>query len=166
MDWRLSKRYPTPEDKKEATSRGRRGELRDTSNPIPHGWEAHRLESSCITETHLQEWEFWAPSQVPTPGDLALEERDPEHLALKASEAYVQEFHGTGENGDPILERHTQAFMFTGSQGTAEAPQESGSDLTAFLGGSPGKIGGWLQLMWGEGHWRQSLGNIHQCVFL
>ena len=26
MDWKLSKRYPTPEDKEEATSRGRRGD--------------------------------------------------------------------------------------------------------------------------------------------
>ena len=60
---------------------------------------------------------------------------------MRASGACVQELHGTGGNGDSILERHTQGFMCTGSQGKAETPQESGSDLTAVLGGSPGKTG-------------------------
>ena len=58
---------------------------------------------------------------------------------MKASEAYVQELHGTGESGDPILERHTQAFMCTGSQRKAEIPKEYGFNLTVVLGGSPGK---------------------------
>ena len=50
-------------------------------------------------------------------------EKEPlEHLALKASGAIVQELHGTGGNGDPILERGTQTFMCTGSQGKAKAP--------------------------------------------
>ena len=31
-------------------------------------------------------------------------------MALKASGAFVQELHETGRNGDPILERGTQAF--------------------------------------------------------
>ena len=70
-------------------------------------------------------------------------EKEPlEHLALKASGACVQELHRTGGNRDPILKRHTQTFMCTGSQGKAVAPQESGSDLTAGLGGSPGKTEG------------------------
>ena len=69
-------------------------------------------------------------------------EKEPlEHLALKASGACVQELHGTGGNRDPTLERCTQGFMCTGSQGKAKAPQESGSDLTAVLAGSPGKTG-------------------------
>ena len=38
----------------------------------------------------------------------------PENLALKASGAYVQELHGTRGNGDPILERCTQAFQGKG----------------------------------------------------
>ena len=61
---------------------------------------------------------------------------------MKASEASVQELHGTGGNGDNILERHTQAFMCTGSQGKAETPKESGLELIAVLGGSHGKTGG------------------------
>ena len=64
-----------------------------------------------------------------------------EHLALKTSRVYVQEIHGTGENRDSILERHTQVLMCTGSQGKAEALWEFGSDLTAVLGRS-GKTGG------------------------
>ena len=48
--------------------------------------------------------------------------KPPEHLALKASRACAQELHGTRGNGDPILERNTQAFMYSGSQGKAESP--------------------------------------------
>ena len=39
------------------------------------------------------------------------EKEPPEHLALKDSGVCAQELHGTGENGDPILEWCTQAFM-------------------------------------------------------
>ena len=69
-------------------------------------------------------------------------EKEPlEHLALKASGAWAQELHRTGRNGDPILERLTQVFICTGSQGKAKSPWESGSNLTAVLGGHPGKTG-------------------------
>ena len=64
-----------------------------------------------------------------------------EHLALKASGACAQGLHGTGVNGGPILKRHTQTFTCTESQGKAKSPRESGSNLTAVLGGHPGKIG-------------------------
>ena len=74
-------------------------------------------------------------------GDLAHGERAPEHLALKASGACGQELHRTGGNGDPILKRCTQMFTCTGSQGKAKSPWESGSKLTAVLGGHPGKTG-------------------------
>ena len=67
-------------------------------------------------------------------------EKEPlEHLALKSSGACVQELHGTGGNGDPILKRHTQTFTCTESQGKAKSPRESGSNFTAVLGGHPGK---------------------------
>ena len=67
-------------------------------------------------------------------------EKEPlEYLALMASEACVQELHRTGGNGDPILKRRTQTF--TGSQGRARSPQEPRSNLTAVLGGHPGKTG-------------------------
>ena len=46
-----------------------------------------------------------------------------------------------GENGVPILKRCTQTFTCTGSQGKAKSPWESGSNLTAVLGGHPGKTG-------------------------
>ena len=69
-------------------------------------------------------------------------EKEPlEHLALKASGACAQELHGTGGNGDPILKRRTQTFTCTGSQGRARSPQEPRSNLTAVLGGHPGKTG-------------------------
>ena len=45
-----------------------------------------------------------------------------EHLALKATEDCVQELHGTGGNGDPILKRDTQTFTCTGSQGKSKSP--------------------------------------------
>ena len=74
-------------------------------------------------------------------GDLAGGQRALEHLALKASGACAQELHGTGGNGDSILKRCTQTFMCTESQGKAKSPWESGSNLTAVLGGHPGKTG-------------------------
>ena len=74
-------------------------------------------------------------------GDLAQGERASEHLALKASGACVQELHRTGGNGDPILKRSTQTFTCTESQCKAKSPRESGSNLTAVLGGHPGKTG-------------------------
>ena len=61
---------------------------------------------------------------------------------LKGQWACAQKLHRTGGVGDPILERHTQAYMCTGSLSKAETPQESESDLTAVLRGFPGKTGG------------------------
>ena len=75
------------------------------------------------------------------PGDLALGERAPEHLALKASGTCAQELLGTGGNGDPILKRRTWTFTCPGSQGRARSPWKSGSNLTTVLGGHPGKTG-------------------------
>ena len=89
-------------------------------------------------------------------------EKEPlEHLALKASGAYVQELHRTGGNRDLILERCTQAFMCTASQGKAETTQKSGSDLTAVLGVSPGKTGGGCGSMWGKDIGSKTVRNIH-----
>ena len=62
-------------------------------------------------------------------------------MTLKASGACAQGLHRTGENGDHILERHTQPFVCAGSQGKAETPWKSGLDLTAILRGTPGKTG-------------------------
>ena len=60
---------------------------------------------------------------------------------MKASGACAQERHRTGGNRDPILKRCTQTFMCTEFQGKAKSPRESGSNLTAVLGGHPGKTG-------------------------
>ena len=46
----------------------------------------------------------------------------PERLASMASGACAQEIQGTEGSGDPIFERSTQTFMYTGSQGKAETP--------------------------------------------
>ena len=61
------------------------------------------------------------------------EKEFPENLAFKASGACAQELHRIGGNGDPILERHMQAFVYAGSQGKAEAQWESVLNLTAVL---------------------------------
>ena len=78
------------------------------------------------------------------PSRVEIWHRDKEplkQLALKASGACAQELHRTGGNRDPILKRRTQTFTCTGSQGKAKSPRESGSNLTAVLGGHPGKTG-------------------------
>ena len=75
------------------------------------------------------------------PGNLALRGGAPRAFGTESQQACVQELQGTGRNRDSTLERCTQAFMYTGSQGKAETPQEYGSDVPAVLGGSPGKRG-------------------------
>ena len=89
----------------------------------------YRSESS---EPHIK------PSRV---GIWHWEKEPLEHLALKASGACAQELHRTGGNGDPIVKRRTRTFTCTGSQGKVRSPSESGSNLTAVLGGHPGKTG-------------------------
>ncbi len=97
------------------------------------------------------------------PVDLALGEGAPTAFGIQASGACAQELHGTGGNGDPILKRHTQPFTCTGSQGKAKSPWESGSNLTAVLGGHPGKTGVNVACFGG----RKALGNIQQqCLCL
>ena len=46
------------------------------ATPYPLGGQPTDCSNS-ITETHLQEWEFWAPHWVPLPVDVALRERAP-----------------------------------------------------------------------------------------
>ena len=104
------------------------------------GWGTHRLENNHV-ERLSNSSESFQPTSGPHAWDLVSGGGAPEHLALKGRRACVPELHGTETNRDPILERCTQALTCTGSQGKAEAPQESGSDPTAVLGGSPGKEG-------------------------
>ena len=58
MDWKPSKRYPTPEDKEEATSRGRRDDYVIYTTLHLLGGKPHRLETNWFTKTHLQEGEL------------------------------------------------------------------------------------------------------------
>ena len=67
-----------------------------------------------------------------------------------------------GEIESPFL-KGAQTYMYTGSQGKAEAPWESGSDLTAVLGGSPGKMN--CSSLWGKNTGGKAHGNIHKHVF-
>lgn len=73
-----------------------------------------------------------------------------EYLALRGRGACVQQLYRTWRNGDSTLERRTQAFMGSGSQGKAEILKEHGSDLPAVLEGSPGKTGCDCGLLWGK----------------
>ena len=82
-------------------------------------------------------------------------------MVLKANGGCAQELHSTRGNGDTTLERHTQAFMSTGSQGKAGTPQQSGSDLPGDLGGSPGKTGGGCGSRWGKDIGSRGLRNKH-----
>ncbi len=89
MDWKLSKRYPTPEDKEEATSRGRRDDYvikqpHTSRVGSPTDWKltasqrlTYRSESS---ESH---------NKLSCVGIWHWEKEPPEHLALKASGAHA-----------------------------------------------------------------------------
>ena len=110
------------------------------SNPIPSAWAAHRLQKNSISEAFPQETSE-PYSRCLSQGVWHGKEEPLGHMTLKASEACVQELHRTGGNGDPILKRRTQTFTCTEFQGKAKSPRESGSNLTAVLGGHPGKTG-------------------------
>ena len=93
------------------------------------------------------------------------EKEPPEHLALNASGACVQELHRTGGNRDPILERHTQTFTCTGSQGKAVS-----IGIRVELDCNSWRIswenGGDCALLWGKGIGGEALGDIQQPAFL
>ena len=52
--------------------------------------------------------------------------------------------------------------MCTGAQGKVETSQESGSDLPAIFGGSPGKTGDECGSLWGKDIGGKGLRNNHQ----
>ena len=72
----------------------------------------------------------------------------PEHLALKASRACVQELQRNKGNRDSTLRGCTQDFTCTGTQHKAVTTQESGPDLPVGLGRA-----GVGRVSWGCGSW-------------
>ena len=64
-----------------------------------------------------------------------------EHLALKASGAFVQELHGTGENRDPILKRCTRTFTALGPKAERGLHRNLGQTSLQFLEDILGKQG-------------------------
>ena len=102
MDWKLSKRYPTPEDKEEAISRCRSGGYVIQATPYLLDGNPHRLETgsqrltyrSESSETHIK------PSRV---GIWHWEKEPLEHLALKANGACDRSSMGLGETETPFL---------------------------------------------------------------
>ena len=68
---------------------------------------------------------------------------------------------GLGEIQPPLKKAQT-TFMCTGSQGKAETPLESGSNLPVVLEGSPGKTGGDCCSFWEKDSGGKDLGNNHQ----
>ena len=60
-----------PKTKKQPQKDGSMGTIRTTSNTVPMAWVTHKLENSYPTEVSPPYWKFWAPCQLPQPGDLA-----------------------------------------------------------------------------------------------
>lgn len=93
------------------------------TTPYLPGGKLHGLKTNWVTERLTYRSESSEPHIKPSRAGMRHWEKEPlEHLASKASGACAQELHGTGGNGDPILKRHTQTFMCTGSQGKAKSP--------------------------------------------
>ena len=97
-------------------------------------------------------------------GNLAVEEKAPRASGIEGQWGLCVGAPQDWGKHRPHSERCTQAFMSNGSQGEGGAPQESGSDLTAVLGGSPGKTGGDCGSLQGRDIGSKALGNIHQHV--
>ena len=93
------------------------------------------------------------------------EKEPPEHLALKASVACVQELHSSGGNGDPILKRHTHFHVHWVPGGSKVSKgiwirPDCNSWRTSWK-----NRGEWV-LLWGKDVVSKALGNIPQCAFL
>ena len=122
---------------------------------IPARWATYRLESNYITEALPKEWEFWTPCHVPQPGSLALGEDSLEHWILKASGAWVEELHRTGEK-----QRLHSWRVHTGFH-VHWVPGQSRDFIKIWVITTCGywkifwQSRGWLWLAVWVGHWRQ-----------
>ena len=100
MDQKPSKRYPTPEEKEEATSRGRRDDFVIQTTPDLPGGKPPRLETNRFTETYRSESS--EPHIKSSHAGIWHWEKEPlEHPALKAS--VHRSSIGLGETEAPFL---------------------------------------------------------------
>ena len=100
-------------------------------------------------------------------GDLALGEEPPEHLALKASGACVQELHRTGGNREPFLEGAHRLSCALGARAEQRLHGNLGQTLTAVLGRHPRKAGVNVACCEGRTLKAKALRNIQQqCLSL
>ena len=156
MDWKHSKRYHTPEDEEEGTSREEITLYKEPHNSqvgSPTGWKVTgsqrlicRSESS---ESH---------AKSPCLGIWFWEKEPPEHMALEASGACVQEQHGTWK-----METHSWK-AHTGSRAKQSLHRYLGWTWLQFLEDLLGKWGD--SGLWGKGIGSKALGNIHHYVIL
>ena len=112
----------------------------------------HRSESS---EPHIR---------LPSLGVWHRVEDPPEHLALKASRAWLQELCRTGGGRDSTLGGHTQGLAHTGSQGRGNDFKGGWATLTCWIGGSPGEAGCGCGSPWGCRHWWWRLQGVFSYV--
>ena len=125
----------------------------------------HKLENNYIADVLPQGWKFWAPHQAPYPGVWHREEKPPEHLALKASGVWLQEFHRTGGKRNSTLGGHTQGLVHTSAQGKKQWPHRSlGQTYLLVLKSLLGRQGLWITagtktlvaVVLGSTHWHES----------
>ena len=139
MDWALSKRYPTPENKKDNTTRGRRGNYTLQATPYLLDRKPHRLESNCFTKIHLQEWEFWAPHWTPCAGKWHWEKEPLEHwrpvgLMHRSST-------GLGETETPFIKGTHRILRALGPRAKQSLHRNLGQTWLQFLEDFLGKEG-------------------------
>ena len=155
MDQKLSKRYSTPEYKEKVTSRGRGAIMWYKQPHTSQMGSSHRLESNWFTETHLQEWEFWAPHQTPMCGDLAIG-KSPWSIWLWRPVGLVhRNSAGLGEAEIPFLENACRLSHVLGPREKQGLQGNLGHAWLQFLEDLLGNQG-WMWLVVGEGHWKPS----------
>ena len=100
-----------PKTKKKPQRDGRKNAIMIKSNPIPTGWETHKLKNNYTVEALPLEWKFWAACQTPQPGGLASGGGDSRVSGFEGQQCLIADCHRTGENRNSTLGGCTQGFI-------------------------------------------------------
>ena len=165
IDFKLSKKISYSRRQKGGHIKMVGGVIMWYKQPHTHWVAAHRLESNCITATHLWEWEFWVSSHVLMPGDLALGEGSLEHLVLKVSGFVCRSSIGLGEIETPFLTGTHRLSCVLGPRAKQRLHRNLSHTWLQFLEDLLGKQGMTVAHCGGR-TLEQRLRNNQQCVIL
>ena len=154
MDQKPSKRHPTPEEKEEATSRGRRDDFVIQTTPYLPGGKPPRLETNWFTETYRSESS--EPHIKSSHAGIWHWEKEPQSIWHWRPVGLVcRSSTGLGEMETPFLKGAHRLSRALGPRAKQSLHRNLGQTWLQFLEDILGKQG-WMWLVVREGHWKQS----------